>query len=364
MRAGFIHFDFSARGGRDLVTILMMKCLERLGGKTILLCGRGVDKKTIMKYFKVDIKIDKELVFPLWAHNPVKVYFDFVLPSILRPFCDVVIDAYTSDLLPWVDVTYVHYPRPLYILEAQKRSAKNHWDSYYRLYQVLEYALSFRFSDRLVLANSCFTAEVVRKVFNTNPIVIYPPVNLTNSKSKITKKNLILTVGRISPEKKLEQIPLVAKRVDANFVILGSLTKYNYEYYCRIRRLIKKYNVEDKVTLIKNAPFSVKMELLQKAKVYFHTRPFEHFGIAIVEGMGAGCIPVVHDSGGPKEIVPEEWRYENLEEAIQKIKEALHSWSSSVSKDMKTIAHQFREERFQKEFSAALQSYLNIKKVV
>ncbi|MDQ6864922.1 MAG: glycosyltransferase [Thermoproteota archaeon] len=31
--------------------------------------------------------------------------------------------------------------------------------------------------------------------------------------------------------------------------------------------------------------------------------PNEHFGIAVVEAMAAGCLPVVHASSGPMEIV-------------------------------------------------------------
>jgi glycosyltransferase involved in cell wall biosynthesis len=34
-----------------------------------------------------------------------------------------------------------------------------------------------------------------------------------------------------------------------------------------------------------------------------HTMEFEHFGIAVAEIVRAGCIPFVHDSGGPEEIV-------------------------------------------------------------
>jgi glycosyltransferase involved in cell wall biosynthesis len=44
-------------------------------------------------------------------------------------------------------------------------------------------------------------------------------------------------------------------------------------------------------------------EVLAKSKIYLHLMKGEHFGITVVEAMSAGCVPIVHDSGGPKEIV-------------------------------------------------------------
>jgi glycosyltransferase involved in cell wall biosynthesis len=356
MRVGLLHQDINRCSGREAVTISMMKCLKKLGFRIFLLCGKKVNKASIVSHFGVNVDIDKEFVFPIWTRK-IQTYIEFILPSIAKPVCDVIINPYTSDLLPWVDVTYVHYPKPL-LLDPKSRESK-FWDYNYKLYLSLERTLSFRLAHKLVLANSFFTAEATRKQFGVNPVVIYPPVDLkksVNSKSEISKKNLVLTISQFSSGKKLENIPLMAKNINANFVILGSM--YDEAYYRRVRRLIKNYDLGDRVTTITNAPFRVKMELLQKAKVYLHTMPFEHFGISIVEGMGAGCIPVVHDSGGPKEYVPREWRYNDVEDAVQKIKEALCSWSPPVAQGMKTIAYQFREERFQNEFSTTLRSYL------
>jgi len=58
----------------------------------------------------------------------------------------------------------------------------------------------------------------------------------------------------------------------------------------------------------------------------------EHFGITIVEAMSAGCVPVVHDSGGPKEIVNGErgFRWQNLEEIPRMIEQAMEDSPSSV----------------------------------
>jgi glycosyltransferase involved in cell wall biosynthesis len=361
MRVGLMHQNINRCSGREAVTISMMKCLKELNFKIFLLCGKKTNNDSILAHFGRNIEIDEELVLPIWTRK-IQTYFEFILPSIMKPFCDVIINPYTSDLLPWVDVTYIHYPKPL--LLYQKAVEHSSWDYNYKLYQSLERALRFRASHKLFLANSFFTAQATRKQFGVNPVVIYPPVDLKNSgglKSDINKKNLVLTISQFSPGKELEKIPSMARNIDANFVILGSM--YDEASYRRVRRLIKNYDLKDRVTTITNAPFRVKMELLQKAKVYLHTMPFEHFGISIVEGMGAGCIPVVHDSGGPKEYVPREWRYNGVEDAVQKIKQALHSWSPSVAQSMKTIAYQFREERFQNEFSTTLRSYL-MKKAV
>jgi glycosyltransferase involved in cell wall biosynthesis len=257
-----------------------------------------------------------------------------------------------------VNVTYINAPRPL-LLEQKSRN-KKFWDWYYKPYQVIERTLGLR-SDKLVLANSSFTANAIREQIGVNPLVIYPPVDVKGnaySKSNGIKKNIVLTIARFSPEKKLERIPLIARRVNAKFVILGTVN--SEASYRRVCRLIKKYGVEDKVTTIVNLPnnHEVKMELLRKAKVFLYTSLLEPFGISIVEGMGSGCIPVVHDSGGPREFVPYRWRYKDAEDASQKIKEALDSWSPSIAKDMRSIAYQFRKERFQNDFSRILKSYL------
>ena len=47
-----------------------------------------------------------------------------------------------------------------------------------------------------------------------------------------------------------------------------------------------------------------------------HTMEDEHFGIAVAEMVRAGCIPLVHDSGGPVEIVGghSELRFRSVEE--------------------------------------------------
>jgi glycosyltransferase involved in cell wall biosynthesis len=55
----------------------------------------------------------------------------------------------------------------------------------------------------------------------------------------------------------------------------------------------------------------------------------EHFGIAPVEGLASGCVTLVHNSGGMKEFIPEEYRwetYDELKEKIVRLMESSNTW--------------------------------------
>ncbi|MGB9959778.1 MAG: glycosyltransferase [Candidatus Bathyarchaeales archaeon] len=365
LKTGILLRDINVVTGTVQVAISVIEVIRKLGFRAILLCGKRVNKEQVSRNFGVNLQLDTEVLLPIWIYRRgwprVQTYYEFALPVLVKPICGIIINPYTNDLLPWVDVTYINAPRSLH--QKQKSHDHKFWDLYYKPYHIIERALGLRVSDKLVLCNSYFTADVTKKQIGVNPLVIYPPVNLnkvTYSKLSKIKKNIVLTVANFLPAKKLEQIPLIANKVNAKFFILGRVN--NISSYRMVLKLIKSCDVEDRVTVIANPPHVVKTELLQKAKVFLHTSLFEPFGISIVEGMGAGCIPVVHDSGGPREFVPYCWRYKDVEDAAQKIKEALDLWSPSIANDMRSIAYKFRKERFQEEFSTALKSYLEMRK--
>jgi len=62
------------------------------------------------------------------------------------------------------------------------------------------------------------------------------------------------------------------------------------------------------------------MLILGISKVYLHPMKYEHFGMAIVEAMASGVIPVVHKSGGPWTDIVEYGKYgfgfKSIDEAV------------------------------------------------
>jgi glycosyltransferase involved in cell wall biosynthesis len=73
--------------------------------------------------------------------------------------------------------------------------------------------------------------------------------------------------------------------------------------------------------------------------------------------MALGCLPVVYNIGGVKEFVAPEFRYENLSEAADKVKEAINNWSPSEARKMRASVERFAEPNFRKEFTKIFVEY-------
>ena len=99
------------------------------------------------------------------------------------------------------------------------------------------------------------------------------------------------------------------------------------------------------------SPLRMVKEILAKAKVYVHCAQNEHFGISIVEAMAAGCVPVVHNSGGPREIVSEDagCKWDSLREAVGQISTLIENDDvrSAFSKASISRSRQFGPEEFE-----------------
>ena len=358
MKVGLIHNNLNFSGGAEFVALNILSCLKEMKCDPFLISSKRVDSSLVARNYGLDICLKGEIL-------PVEltfgtVYWNLVLPSLIRKKCDLLLDAYTSSLLPFVDITYIHFFKKIGKF-TQRTGTRNHLlNSYYGPYFISQKILSLNASKKLILANSCYVANGIRNLLKINPKVINPPVNtsLFNSLAQ-SKERIVVTVSRFVGEKNLEIIPEIATKVDAKFVLIGSV--YDFETwteYKKLLALIKKKKVEEKVSVYPSLPLEDKIRFLKKAKVYFHTMRFEDFGIAIVEGMAASCIPVVHNSGGPREFVPQEWLYEDIESACQKIEDALSKWTPVIGCQMAEISQKFSSKKFREQFSISFKEYL------
>lgn len=230
--------------------------------------------------------------------------------------------------------------------------------------------IKLRFIDK-VICNSQFTKKFIDKEYGVNSVVIYPPVDVEHFKP-LKKENIILSVGRFySPlhAKKQEVIVEVFKKIcdqgftDWQLVLIGGSSNNRTVYLNQLKRAAENCPIE----ILVNLPFAKLKQYYGKAKIYWHAaglgidedkepEKVEHFGMAIVEAMAAGCVPVVVGKGGPREIIKNKengflWQNKSELEAITikliKEKELYRKICQVVVKS----SQRFSKKRFCRQFN-------------
>ncbi len=174
-----------------------------------------------------------------------------------------------------------------------------------------------------LISNSHFVRSSILNNLKKDSVVIYPPVDIASFGPDSKKSNDIITVSRYSPEKNLDfALDTIAPTGHSYTVIGNTKTKSNVLYF---RHLNSKSRKNNNIILEKNILRRTLVEKLNGSRVYFHACE-ETFGIAVVEGIAAGCVPVVPDNGAHKETVPvDDLRYvpDDSRDAAAKIQRAL-----------------------------------------
>ncbi len=168
-----------------------------------------------------------------------------------------------------------------------------------------------------IVCNSKFTKKYIDQEFGIQSTVLYPPVDVDKFKPG-EKKNMILTVGRLQPNKKQDVLVKAFKQmVDGGLdnwkmiIAGGSLKEPKSNQY--LQNLIKTADGYP-IDFYPNLDFKTLNQFYAKSKLFWHAAGYgvvvdkepwrcEHFGITPVEAMAAGCVPLVINKGGLTEIV-------------------------------------------------------------
>lgn len=229
---------------------------------------------------------------------------------------------------------------------------KGAWSAYYKPYYLLSQRFVSRIGDASIVlaANSKFTSDSLRERFGKDSVVIYPPVDLGQFQGRSGKEARVVTVSRYSQEKNLEFAMRTMGAMDVPYTIIGNTkTKLNEVYYENLEKMGAR-GMSGKISLQKNVGRGVLVENLERSKVYFHASP-ETFGISVIEGIAAGCIPVVPDNSAHRETVPvDDLRYEpdNEKDAREKISGALAGKYDGYLDQLRRSLATYSRESFKK----------------
>jgi len=374
MRVALVHDSLNPCGGAERLALAMAKALKEGGHHVDLYVIERTDWGRVKRItpYSPDV-VDNEYVLPpgrtlpsIYSRFAVWLFRDVAgMRTVKRREYDLVIVTKQLAVPVFADIVYMHFPDFVSGFEYIYYPHRYLHNVLMRIYtqpsHILSNALISLFKRieyrPLVLTNSKFSAGVIRQFLGVRALVLYPPVDVERylPLSRIKeRKRIVLTISRIEPVKGLDIIPEIAKHVKSGkFIIVGSINSLGY--YRLLASKIKAYGLEDSVKIIPNASEKLKAELMSKAMVYLHPMRYEHFGIAVVEAMAAGLIPVVHKSGGPWTDVVEMGKYgKGFTDAI----EAAHSIISIFESD----EGELQEMRTRVASKAIMYGYDNFKK--
>lgn len=354
-------------GGGEFVAMAIANALAQDNQKVVLFTTRKVNPSKIKDFYGEALNSSIETVEQPTAISKrgLASFYQALLRScIAKSNCNVLIDPYSNCVYPWTNISYIHYP---YLNQYSYNKKFPYIGSHHLLevgslpYVILEKNL-VSYKNKLVIANSHYTAQEIQQYSGEHVEVLYPPFAshiLTAGKTtlKNPNENLVVTTSRFEPNKKLERIPQIASQTNknVNFAVIGRL--YHKGTLDTLQRYVKKLGLEERVKFYPDLPVKDKIELIKKAKIYLHTMVGEHFGISIVEALALGCIPIVHNSGGLKEFVPDQYRYDSMQEAAEKISNAITDWSPGKTEEMKKTAETFSMSNFSCKFIELFHEY-------
>lgn len=222
--------------------------------------------------------------------------------------------------------------------------------------------------------NSVFTAGFSPAFSHakTHAEVLYPPVDVAPAcepRPWAERALTVLSVGRFDElghcKRQLELVTAFRSMVNQGLqgwsLVLagtGSGRPSSERYLSRLREAAAGLPIR----ILVNAPRAEILQMYQSSRIYWHAaglgcnedeqpEKVEHFGISTVEAMARGCVPVVVDLGGQKEIVTSNvagYRWRTLEELVRATWHVIKNEraSAAISESARVASQQYGRFRF------------------
>ena len=368
MKANVIHGDFNPCGGAERLSLITMQALLEI--------GIDFDLTTLKspRISKLQNTYGKNLVSVMEKINKINVinimeelrqqqeedHKDYNYDITINTNGDAA-PYYHSSFSKDNAITYCHFPSTKYHIESENidylktdlgmtersnvfsdnknyEDINNPIDCKTKLqfsrrkecFDILKYGYWNLMRNSTVITNSEFSRRAIVNAFGMNNIyILSPPIDIETFRNVASMSNgdderndIILVISRIAPHKKIENAIKLAKILKDNKIgkgmkIVGNLYDYFFDYYSELKHMVLDLGLTDYITFEINASLAKLLYIIGESRVYFHPMVGDHFGMAVVEAMAAGLIPVVPNEGGPTEFVPREYQFNTIEQAAE-----------------------------------------------
>ena len=369
MRIALVHDQLQEFGGAERVLIALHEIFPNAPVYTAFL-NQTTAKKNIRDFsrWKIITSWAAKIPFIGKLYSPLR----FLAPAIWESFdfseFDVVVSSSGWYMCKGIKIrstgsgpsahplhiSYIHHPpRYLYGYETAVE-----WQKYWpvKIYAtVVNYFLrrwDYLSSQRpdVLIANSEETKKRIKKLYNRDSTVIYPPVSIP---SKASIKYQVSSIGYYVTVSRLGK----AKHIDL-LIQSANINKFNLKIVGKGRDLkFLKSIAGDTVEFVSDADDQKRDELIAHAKAFLFASVDEEFGIAPVEAMGFGTPVIAYDSGGLKETVTQEangflfkeLNPQSLYEEINKLESLSEEKYLEMRRSARKESEKYSFDRFKKE---------------
>jgi len=227
---------------------------------------------------------------------------------------------------------------------------------------------SYFYVDRYsrIVYNSRYTKGWIEKRWSLSPHThIYPPVDMPDSQMQ-KKESIILSVARFDPGGNKQQLDMLRafellhrSRPDIclgwRLVLAGGSFSEN-PYLSQVQAFVTDHP-KLPVDLYINASHVDLTALYHKASLFWHfcglgqndPALVEHFGMTVAEAMQNGCIPLVFDGGGMREIVENNRTGQLFSSMAVLLQQSIDLLTNPQKRELMSQAARDEGQRFSKE---------------
>ena len=201
------------------------------------------------------------------------------------------------------------------------------------------------------VANSKFVSNRIKKTYNRDSVVIYPPVDTKNFILNENKSDFYLTACRLVPYKKTKLIVESFNEMpDKKLIVIG-----DGEEYEPIKKIAK-----ENITLLGYQEFESMISHMQYARAFLYAA-VEDFGIVPIEAQSCGTPVIALNDGGTAETVINKVSGIHFNKQTKKdIIDAVERFETMNFdyKNISLLSQEYSEERFKEEFKLFVNSKL------